>query len=200
MSSQDESLMFDGEGEYVEHRRHKAILDARQTARNVIIDAKRQHSRGEITQAALQADARTAVEMYITEIEHMAQMANAKRLLREELIHHINIAPPDSLLQYFENDDHSVRGTPPRAKTPDQGEIRGLWGYLTSPDVFTATWSIDVDIKHEGPKTVTETASVRMPVEASMDAFRKCNQFLQDAGLDIEPKMPDYTGEEGPGL
>lgn len=200
MSAESEPMEFDGDGDYVERRRQKAIFDARDLARDVIVNAKRQHARDEISPDAARTDVRSVVESYISEVEHIARMAGANELLSETVIHVVSIQPPEPLLQYYRDDTVHVRSPEPSPKRPEGGIIRGLEGFLTAPDVFSAKWTIDADVRHEGPKPITETASTRMPIEASVDAFRFVNAFLREVNLDIEPRLEDYDGGEGPGV
>lgn len=200
MAAESEEFRYDGEGDYVEHRRQKAVYDAKEMARDVILEAKRQHSRGNIPVEALQTDARSAVETYITEIEQMAKEAGADDLLNEALIHKVRISPPEELVRYSEGDQHRVISDPPQPKPAQNGTIQGLWGFLTAPEEFVAEWTIQVDVAHEGPQSITATSSTRMPVEASMDAFRHANVFLKRVGLELEPRMSDYDGGDTPGL
>lgn len=199
-ASESEPFRFDGEGDYVEHRRQKSIYDARKMARDVILEAKRQHSRNQIPAETLQTDARAAVETYITEVEHIANKAGADDLLNTAEIHTIQLEPPEDLMVYVNQDEHAVLTETPGPKVPTGGHITGLWGFMTAPDVFSANWTIDVEVRHEGPRDVTETASTRMPVEASMDAFRHVNLFLEMVGLDLEPSLEAYDGGDEPGL
>jgi hypothetical protein len=200
MAADSEQIQFDGEGEYVEHRRHKSIFDARQTARDVILSAKRQHSRGEISVDEMRADARTAVELYITEVEQMAAISKKQEVLRGTQIHTVRVNPPDSLLQYYGDNAHRALSDRPQPKVAANGEVTGLRGFLEAPELFRAAWTIRVDVRHEGPQRITKSAAVRMPVTASLNAFRTVNRFLQDTGLDIEPRLPDYMGGDEPGL
>jgi len=196
----DGEVQFDGDGDYVERRRHKSIFDARKTARDVILNAKRQFSRGEISQESLRADARTAVEMYIAEVEQMALLSGNDGGLSDEPIHQIVLSPPAEILEYYESEQHNAMSKPPQAKVPRQGTIQTVWSFLDAPEVFRARWSVQVDVRHEGPQQVTATASQRMPVAASLTAFRVVNEFLQRSGLDIDPELPEYDGGDEPGL
>lgn len=191
---------FEGDGDYVQRRRHKSIFDTRDWVRDSILTSKREHERGKIPLEVFQSDARSAVEMYIIEIEQMANSIDAKDVLDEYFIHTVHVEPPEKLLRFFEDDSYTVRSAKPVPEPAEDGEIRGLWGYLTAPAVFSNEWSIDVDVPHKGPQTVTAENTTRMPVDASIDAFRYVNSFLERAGLDLEPKLEEYRGEEGPGI
>lgn len=196
MELADESLQFDGEGEYVEHRAQKSIFDMKDSARKALVDEELE----DLGPQQYLHLVRRRVKGYISELEHVMRQAGAQSLLTAESIHLVTVRPPDSLLQFYRDDKHTVLSDRPEPKPAQNGAIQGLEGYLTAPDVFSAEWTIRVDKRHEGPQPVTASATTPMPLAASWDAFRKANRFLQHSGLGLEAEYEDYYGGEEPGL
>lgn len=196
MELAEESFQFDGEGEYAEHRSQKSIFDMKDSARKALVDEGLE----DVGPQQYLHLVRRRVKGYISELEHVMRQAGAQSLLRDEQIHVVTIRPPEELLNLCDSEKHTVLSERPEPKPAQQGDIRGLEGYMTAPDVFSAKWTIRVDKRHEGPQPVTASATTPMPLAASWDAFRKANRFLQHSGLGLEAEYEDYDGGDSPGL
>lgn len=188
---------------YAEALRQKEILNISSDVGELFQRTKFAMEEGEIDEDARRAIVRTGVERFIIDVEQIIQAVGAESLLEAngEKIYEVKLPPPEEIRYILQSDDFRVIGNPNISpKMADNGVIRGLWGYLDAPEVFGAQWTLRVEAKHERPQPVTRANRIRMPVRASREAYRKVRRFLADVDLDLGPNLPDYMGDEGPGL
>lgn len=130
---------------------------------------------------------RAAVMRYLTEIEWLVHKAEEYDLLREIHLGDVVLEPPEYLVNLATDKSDSyprVVGSPDiKAKT---WSINGFNDFLTAQEAFSATWSVSVDTRHEGPTMVSESVSTFMPAHVSFNAFRMANQFLSGQGIDVD--------------
>lgn len=150
---------------------------------------------------------RAAVMRYLTDIEWLVHKAGDNELLAEIHLGDVVLEPPEYLVNLATDKSDSyprVVGSPDIK--PQTWSINGFNDFLTAQEAFSATWSISVDTRHDGPTTVSESVSTFMPAHVSFNAFRMANQFLADQGIDIDLSEDnrdakfEYTDilEEGP--
>lgn len=189
---------------YAEAFRQREILKISSDVGELFQSTKYAMEEGEIDEDARRAIIRSGVERFIIDVEQIIQSVGADSMLDAssgEKIDEVKLAPPDAIYHVLQSNEYRVLGNPDVGpKTAEKGLIRGLWGYLDSPEVFTATWTLKVKVRHRQPIPVTESNSIRMPVRASREAYRMVRGFLADVDLDLGPNLPDYMGEEGPGI
>lgn len=187
---------------YAEAYRQKEILSTSSDVGSVFFETKQAMEHGEINEMARQSIVKSAVDRLIIDVENIMQSTGAISLLDDkegEIIHKVQLNPPDELYALVRDDDVNIIGevdlSPKEALT-----IRGLWGYLNAPEIIAAEWTIQADVRNHKPQPVSRQSATRMPVEASKAAYREVRKFLADVDLDLGPKLPDYKGGEEPGI
>lgn len=189
---------------YAEAFRQREILKISSDVGELFQTTKYAMEEGDIDENARRAIIRSGVERFIVDVEQIIESVGAKSLLEadgDEVIDKVELHPPDAIYHVLQSDEYRVLGNPDVSpKIAKDGVIKGLWGYLDAPEVFTATWELKVKVRHRRPIPVSESNSERMPVRASREAYRKVRGFLSDVDLDLGPNLPDYMGGEGPGI
>ena len=168
--------------------RLRAINQARQRAGEAFeVTMAQVRTESDFDVADRQQILRAAVMRYLTNIEWLVQKAEEYDLLRTVSLGEVRLQPPPDLAQIVENST----GDYPRVVgsadlEPEVWSITGIQGFLTAPEQFSASWSVSVDTRHEGPSTVSDVRSTFMPAYVSFNAFRKANQFLSNQGVDVD--------------
>lgn len=130
---------------------------------------------------------RAAVYRYLTEIEWLVDAAEDTEVLGDIELGVVELHPPEHLLQLTRDRDGRyprVIGNPDLK--PWTHGVQGFVGYLTAPEVFQHTWTIQVDTRHGGPQPIRETMATYMPAHISLNAYRLANRFLAKNGIDVE--------------
>jgi hypothetical protein len=78
-----------------------------------------------------------------------------------------------------------------QTRHPEPVEIVGLRDFVTSPDEFSRSLTVEVEPTGTGYGTREEVVSetVVMPTEISREAFRAANSFVADVGLDLSAEQ-----------
>lgn len=129
---------------------------------------------------------RAAVYRYLTEIEWLAVKAEDTELLKDTEFGTVELVPQDLKNLLNGQADGRVRVIGKPDLKPWTHPIKGIQGYLTAPEVFEHTWTVQVDTRHGGPQPVPETRASYMPAHISLNAFRMANRFLSKNGIDVE--------------
>jgi len=129
---------------------------------------------------------RAAVYRYLTNIEWLAEKADATELLAETSFGTVELEPPPEIKQLITKRDGYPRVVGGQRVTTYEHEINGIHGYLTAPEVFRHTWTVDVNKRHTGTTSITRSRATHMPTHISLNAFRMANQFLANNGFDVE--------------
>lgn len=130
---------------------------------------------------------RAAVMRYLTNIEWLIGKADEMALLRDVELGVVQLDPPPRLSQIAKTGSREwprVVGAPDL--TPKTWAIEGIQGFLTAPQQFSTSWSLNVDTRHSGPETISMSRTTFMPSFISFNAFRKANQFLSNQGVDVD--------------
>lgn len=184
---------------YAEAVRQREILRTSSEVNKLFTDTEDRYESGEIDKSGQRAIVRAGIEQLIREIEHIASTVGATDLLYEREIYTVRLGPPDDILAVVDSPRIKVIGNPDLGRKT-AGKIKGLEGYLNAPEYFSAEWTVHIDKDHEDQQPFTWPTEVRMPVDASHATFRAIRQFLAKVKLDLGPNLPDYMGEEGPGI
>lgn len=138
---------------------------------------------------------RAAVYRYLTEIEWLAVKAEDNEILDEAEFGEVTLQPQDinELVNGQAESGVRVIGSP--NLKPFRRPITGIRDYLTAPEVFEKTWTVQVDTRHSGPQPVKETRATYMPAYISLNAFRMANRFLSKNGIDVE--IHESEGDAG---
>lgn len=160
----------------------------------------------------------TMVKQYLRTIEPILRsdgVENATEFYEEVEIGSVELVPPDkegyqfSMAVYSEKDDQDLRrllNLPRSAEIPEVKHIpfHGLKSIIEAPDVLSHRWVVTVDdtgVEPNHDQIVLQQTKVP-DKKLFVDAIRKADSFLQNAGLGIEiaPEgVPSYGfvgGEE----
>jgi hypothetical protein len=174
--------------EYNQTARLRAINESRQRVSDTIEQSMaRQVTDEGFGLADRQQVIRAAMYSYLTNIEWLMVDAEELQLLKQQDLGDVVIDPPT---QFIELTSGVEQGYPrvigSATVEPHRRKIQGIQGYLAAPEVFEATWKLQIQERHSEPQPVTETKQTHMPVHVSKNAFRVANQFLQRAGIDVD--------------
>jgi len=186
--------------EFSQTRRLRAIHDARDR----VIDTRDRVEEARVLEKldprAGRQLFRRAVENYVLEVEEL--------LTDDEVTTEVDywngielgsmvIEPPASFHQLLD-DDHTY--LVPGSQIPQGREITfyGVKSVLDAGRPETYTFSIEVERKHHGAETVTETVGKEVPLRVSENAYRALNRFLHDVdvSLGMEEGIREYGFEE----
>lgn len=172
--------------EYNQQQRLRAINQARQRVENTI-EQSMMHlvTADEFGVADRQQVVRAALYSYLTNIEWLIVDAGEKELLQEQPLGEVQIDPPEEFVRWADSKGGYPKVIGSASLEPYTRPITGIQGYLTAPEVFSHTWALNVQKRHEQPHSVERTKHTYMPVHISLNAFRLANRFLQQAGVDI---------------
>lgn len=176
--------------EYNQTQRLRAINQARQRVEDTIEQSMvRLRTDTEFEEPDRQQVVRASLYSYLTNIEWLMVAGGETKLLKEKELGTVTINPPQAFVEWGNNkqrDGPTVIG--PQSLGSYEHPIYGIQGYLTAPEVFEASWSLDVQKRHSSPQTVSRAKQTFMPVHISLNAFRLANRFLNESGIDIELK------------
>lgn len=174
--------------EYNQTERLRSINQARQRVENTIEQSMAQAATDEqFGETERQQVIRASLYSYLTNIEWLMVQAEEHELLTERDLGEVVIEPPERFRRLAHSDD---RGYPRVIASGDlepyTHPINGIQGYLAAPEVFSATWTMQIEPRHDRPQTISETKQTFMPVHVSKNAFRTANSFLSKAGIDVD--------------
>jgi len=187
---------------YVEAVRQREILRMSADIRDLFTDTKQAVERGELDNPGRQSVIRSAIEQFIIDIENIAMAVEANHLLDgtgKGAIYTVQLSPPEDLVALLGDDNVRIIGEPNLSRQ-DALRIRGLNDYLNAPEHITAKWTMQADLKGQQPQPVTQETVTLMPVDASQAVYQEIRKFLANVDLDLGPNLPDYMGDDGPGL
>lgn len=174
--------------DYNQTQRLRAINQARQRVEDTIEQsAIWQVSNEGFGESDRQQVVRAALYSYLTNIEWLMVEAESFDLLRHLELGTIRLDPPDTFMQLASAEHQGfprLIGYP--ALEPFEVSITGVEGYLTAPEVFEKTWTVQIEHRHTRPGSVSKTEETYMPVHISLNAFRAANKFLSTAGIDVD--------------
>jgi len=198
--------------EYSEQRRLESIHDAREDVirvRNAVADPTAGVAPNDRATLLFQA-----VKSYVMELEPLFKQAEdvGDEYFTGTTLGSFKIAPPDAAVTKYEE---NVRAVAPGAGSPSAQtvEIGSLRGVLNTDPPLARTWTItlrdrggsaehkfgpDSDESAEGYDVTTSRVAdgalmkftykreVEIPPQISNRAYRLCNEFLAEVGLDVE--------------
>lgn len=173
--------------EYNQTARLRAINESRQRVSDAIEQSMvRQVTDGNFGFTDRQQVIRAAMYSYLTNIEWLMVEAGEDDLLRTQDLGSVVIEPPERFVKLVNSDTRDgPRVIGSDGIEPFRTQITGIQGYLSAPEVFEKTWSMQLQERHSEPERVTETKQTHMPIHVSKNAFRVANQFLTRAGIDV---------------
>lgn len=160
--------MGDGLDELVTSTRFQEIHDARQN----VIETQRAIAQAEVM-GRISSDRATRiyrkmVENYIVELEDLIHTADETKLRTD----------------YWSEAELGTMQLP----DGNQRRITGLKSLLTIPEVIEVEYEKEVEKPRGGTSTEPVTEGVQLPGRIVRNAFRQCNHFCADIGLELEPK------------
>lgn len=173
--------------EYNQTARLRAINESRQRVSDAIEQSMvRQVTDNNFELADRQQVIRAAMYSYLTNIEWLMVEAGETDLLRNQDLGAVVIEPPERFVELVSSKDQTeTRVIWSDDIGPFRNQITGIQGYLSAPEVFEETWSMQLEQRHSEPERVSETKRTHMPIHVSKNAFRVANQFLTRAGIDV---------------
>lgn len=159
--------------DYCTQRRLNAIYDARDDVPAVEKNAAELHIRQGESREIVALAVRKAVLHYVMELEP---------LLREY----------DEGDEYWDDED---LGTIRFPEADAEIHVVGLQEYVDLPDTVSASYLTQQDDVFHGPRTAQAVDRKPVPKRISMAAYRKCNQFMQDARIGLERGEQDETAD-----
>lgn len=136
---------------------------------------------------------RAAMYRYLTEIEWLAHQAEDAALLKKESLGTVELQPPEYLKELVNGRTEGYpRVIGDQSVEAREWSIQGINGYLTAPEIFRHTWTVQVDTRHEGSKPLQESVATYMPVHISLNAYRLSNRFLAKNGIDVELEESEH--------
>lgn len=184
---------IDDPAEYNQRRRLKSIQDTRERVFEQRRHALDLESRGHIPESLSRTIVREAVEDYVMEVEQLVKRAENR----------LGTDDDTNTAWYWEQTNLGA------VYLPDHGSHRvlnGLQEFLDFPSPYEAHWLEEADpppgfSRHpdaDEDGVVEMHATVQLPQDVSMAAFRTVNQFLAASGLDANPKktLPEYGFRE----
>jgi hypothetical protein len=186
--------------------RYQAIVESREHAREAFRNTTRwrvevmsglsirdREERAEAATRLCNSRLRDAVEAYIMELEPLLTSCEAgERYWIELPLGEIEFPELEAVADLG---GRGRRGPVEQTLAPDPVPITGLAGYLEAPGTFERSITAEVEPRgmDYGSKTVTDSAEKVMPSDVSRRAFRACNQFCSDVGLDLSPSEDDVV-------
>lgn len=174
--------------EYNQTERLRSINQARQRVENTLEQSMAQVATddrfGEVERMQV---IRASLYSYLTNIEWLMVESEEHKMLTEQQLGEVVIDPPERFRRLANSDNRDYpRIIASGDLEPYTHPINGIQGYLSAPEVFSETWTMQVEPRHDQPQTMSQTKQTYMPVHVSKNAFRTANSFLSKAGIDVD--------------
>jgi len=132
-----------------------------------------------------------AVQSYAIELEPLFEQAGAigDTFLRgdDDALGAVEAAPPNGAISAHQQHQRRVVGGSPQ---PKRRPIKSLQQFITLESPVTFTWELTISQGGGSVAQQTFSRDVSVPMAVSNKAYRLCNRFLSEVGLDI-----DITGD-----
>lgn len=158
--------MGDGLDELVTSTRFNEIHNARERVMETQQVISQAEVMGQISEEKATRLYRRMVENYIIELEDLMRESDTENLDED----------------YWESSDLGSVTLP----DGDRRQIVGLKSILELPDVLTITYKKEVEQPRGGRMKEPVTEGVQLPRRVLRNAFRECNHFCADIGLELD--------------
>lgn len=184
--------------EYSQSRRLRAIHNARENVldtRNNILEA--QLSNGFSDQLARRYF-RQAVENYILEVEPLLTSGDvecAPAYWENEYLGSFTVHPPAELTQRPDDPHTHIVGSD-SIPEPETVGLYGLKDLIERTWPHTETFTLRINAKHDGIRSLSRTVSAEPSMDVLLSAFRQTNGFLQEIEIDATLNTNEDAGFE----
>lgn len=186
----DRPISHDGStDEFIRDRRLREIFEARERVAEVHSSAFAELALKNMAREQVQLLYRRAVDHYITTVEPLIHQHDKRDHYWENVeLGTITFEPPEELREEWIDDPHVkvVEGAGMQTLP-----ISGLKEMLEMDDVVKYPFTIEVELPHQGKRTVTKPAKQPFPRTVVTNAYRATNEFLQESALDIDLSPAD---------
>jgi hypothetical protein len=139
-----------------------------------------------------------AVQSYAIELEPLFEQAGAigKEFLRgggDEALGVVEASPPRAAVQTHQQHQRRAVGSPPGRK---RRRVSSLQQFITLESPVRFAWEVAVSNGGGSITQETFTSEVSVPMAVSNAAYRRCNRFLSEVGLDIDITGDEWKSEE----